>query len=298
MALIEICAVVVFYRHKIAESDSLAMLTELAGSDNSGCRLSKIIAYDNSPDFQPPPSGPRGYEYVGDPANGGVGQAYNHALRVAKQAGCHWLLLLDQDTHVDGPFWAKTVKALSQAAVDDEVAAVVPRVRDGTRMVSPTRIYLGDIQRPVPAELSGVCPFEAAAIGSGVLIRVRFLEEVGGFDPKYWLDAADRKLFAQIWQRRRKVYVSDAVLDHELSIFDFDNRVSEDRYRDILKYEWMFQKECKQRRDHWVLLPRLLFRSAKLLIAARNKQYATITFRHFFTVLSVCLRGTGEVRVP
>lgn len=288
MSLIEICAVVVFYRRKIAESAPLAMLTELAGPENTGCRLSKIIAYDNSPDFQPPSDG-RGYEYVGDAANGGVAPAYNYAMRAAKSSGCTWLLLLDQDTNLDETFWAETTKALNVVVADDQVVAVVPRVREGVRIISPTRISLGDIQRPVEAGHKGVCNFETAAIGSGVLVRLDFMIEVGGFDPKYWLDGADRKLFAQIWQRRRKVYVSGAMLDHELSIFDYDNRVTEGRYRDILKYEWMFQQECKKKRDHVVLLARLLYRSAKLFVRARNKQFALLTLKQSFIVGRSCL---------
>jgi hypothetical protein len=158
-------------------------------------------------------------------------------------------------------------------------------VWDGTRAVSPTRILRGDIQRPLSAGHRGICEFEVAAIGSGILVRCSFLQLIGGFDPKYWLDSADRKLFAQIWAGGGKVYVSEARLEHELSVFDFDRRVSETRYDNILKYEWMFQREYKRKTDHVILLVRLVYRSFRLLLTVQNKKYSVMTIRQCLRVL-------------
>jgi GT2 family glycosyltransferase len=284
----------VFYRRRVADSESLRQLVGLCGAALDGLRLIKIVAYDNSPGPESQEI-PPGVEYVGDLANGGVTAAYNHALKRARLAGADWLWLLDQDTQLTADFWVRTGEAV--AAADASVMAIVPRVWDGGRLVSPTRIKWGDVQRPLAAHEQGRCDFEVAAIGSGVLVRCEFLERMGGFDPKYWLDSADRKLFAQIWETGGRVFVSGATLHHELSVFDFDNRVSETRYGDILKYEWLFQQEYKSRSDHAILALRLLYRTMKLLIIAKNKRFALMTLKQFAPVLrNVVGLGPREVR--
>lgn len=286
MATNSVCAVMVFYRRQVADSRTLRQLVDISLAAGEGLSLVKVIAYDNSPGTQQTGI-PPGVDYVGDPANGGVTAAYNHALKQARLAGAAWLWLLDQDTQLTADFWTQTREAVS--AADATIMAVVPRVWDGARVVSPTRIKRGDVQRPLAAHERGRCDFEVAAIGSGILVRCEFLERIGGFDPKYWLDSADRKLFAQIWKSGGRIFVSDARLDHELSVFDFNNRVSETRYRDILKYEWLFQQECKTRSDHAILALRLLYRTVKLLVIVENKRFAWLTLRQFLLVLRAIL---------
>jgi hypothetical protein len=104
----DICAIIVFYRRRLADSDSLRHLVVHARGSSGACRLAKIVAYDNSPEMQEEDFAADGFDYVGDSANGGVTPAYNHALRQAQVIGATWLLLLDQDTCLPSEFWRQT----------------------------------------------------------------------------------------------------------------------------------------------------------------------------------------------
>jgi len=251
----------------------------MAREGGNGSVLRKIVVYDNAPEAQCMDLNIEGLDYVADARNGGVAQAYNYALKVAKAAGCAWLLLLDQDSQIEEDIFVLTAKALRECERDERIVAIVPHMMDGTTPVSPSRIHLGDVHRPVGREVRGVCEFEVTALGSGTVVNVAFLETIRGFDERYWLDCADRKMFYEIWRSGRRVLVSDVVLRHELSINDYDNRVSESRYENILAYEWMFQRECKKPLDHIVFAVRLLYRTGKLLIVAKNKRHACMTLK-------------------
>src|SRR5580698_1543519 len=206
----DISAVVVLFKRRLDDCVCLSSLAEIVGKEHHGLRLSHIIVYDNSPEFQNAVHLPLGFDYIGDNTNAGVSKAYNCAAANARLLGSNWLLLLDQDTQLRSDFWEKTYTSIADAASDPDVVAIVPRVFDGRRNVSPSRIWFGDIQRPVEARTNGVCLFEITALGSGVLVCLDFLSAIGGFDERYWLDYADRKLFATIWRMKKKVYISEA----------------------------------------------------------------------------------------
>jgi len=166
------------------------------------------------------------------------------------------------------------------------VSAVVPKMRYKDEYFSPSKDLFGGTARPIDMKQHGVCDFKVYAIGSACAVRVDFLQSIGGFNEFYWLDFLDRWLFAVIGARGGKVYVTDSVVDHELSILNYDKFMTEKRYANILKYETVFMKEFKSRTEQYVYYLRLVKRVIYLFFTAGNKNYSLMTLNHLKKVLS------------
>lgn len=276
-----ILAILVVYNRKGDESKTLNSLLENYTRNPAAFRNFKLIIYDNSPVEQKICLAiPFEYEYVHDCNNKGLAAAYNYALTKAI-AACHsWLLLLDQDSSLPEDFIDNLSGDLFRLKRDNTVAAVVPKARYKNVFFSPSRDLFGAILRPIDTRHKGVCAFKVFAIGSASAIRVSFLQSIGGFNEIYWLDGLDRWLFNAINNMGAKVYVTDSIIDHELSIMNYDKFMNEQRYSNILKYETMFIRSFKSKAENCVYYLRLLKRTVYLFITVNNKKYSLMTLRH------------------
>jgi len=275
-----ILAVMVVYKHAIADLATIRSLVAAAPAGLAGRRF-KLVIYDNSPERQPPALGwPFPTEYVHNPANPGVARAYNHAAAIARDEGFDFLLLLDHDSAFTAEYLRRLVETLDAHAGADDIVAFVPRMFHGERLFSPSRVLWGGIHRPIDQSHVGVYRGDIMAIGSCTVVRRSFMEGLGGFNEVFWLDCLDRWLFHMIHARGRQVYVLDAAVRHELSIFDFDRLMNEQRYRNQLTYETLFMRSYRSRLENLVFRVRLLKRALVLLFAARNARYCMITLKH------------------
>ena len=150
---------------------------------------------------------------------------------------------------------------------------------------SPAKDLFGGIIRPIDMRHKGICAFKVFATGSGSAIKVSFLQSIGGFNELYWLDCLDRWLFSTINNMGGKVYVSDSIVDHELSILNYDKFMDEQRYYNILKYEAIFMKSFHSKADNYLYYLRLLKRTVNLFITVKNKRYSLMTLRHLKNTL-------------
>ncbi|MBI4349901.1 MAG: glycosyltransferase [Elusimicrobia bacterium] len=282
-----ICAILIVYNRKAGETRTLkALLRNYAEAPAAFSDL-KLIIYDNSPEaLKAPPALPFESEYVHSAENKGLAEAYNYALGKAAETGRGWLLLLDQDSDLPGDFISALSRELRLAGKDPAVYAVVPKMRYKGEYFSPSKDLFGGTVRPIDMNHKGVCDFKAFAIGSACAVRVSFLRGIGGFDEFYWLDFLDRWLFASINKRGGKVYVTDSVVEHELSILDYDRFMSEKRYANILTYETAFMREFKPGIERYVYYLRLVKRIVYLFFTAGNKSYSLMTLNHLKEVLS------------
>lgn len=269
--------VIVFYQESIAASKTFSTLvTALKGRDAGGIDL---ILYDNSPEkqeFSAADYPGLHLSYVHDPRNLGIATAYNYALAQALENGSEWLLLFDHDTEVTENYAEKFCSAVE---ADAAIAAVVPKINSGGTMISP--VYSDSLRpltekRPQP----GVQDTPVMAINSGSLLRVSFLQEIGGFNEAFPLDYLDHWLFHEIYARGKKVLLEDVILEHELSVMDY-NSVSFNRYKSILDAEAKFYAEYKTE-----LLgsykKQLFKRLMKQLLLVKNKKIALYTLRRLF----------------
>jgi GT2 family glycosyltransferase len=263
---IDLCVVVVLYNCTINSSStcrSILQQTFIEPNDT-------FVIYDNSPSSDLGSHTPRGWEIVVDPNNGGLFTAYNFAVSRAKSKGCPWVLLLDQDTELPSDFLATVHEDLLRMQKETDVVAIVPTVKAGNRQVSPMLPRLG---REIPFDRRSIVESSWLwAINSGTCLRIDFIESIGGFSSLFWLDFLDHWLFKMINNSRKRVYVSNMVLQHELSVSNMDNGLTVNRYKNVLKAEREFTNRYLPTSWRYALVPRLIARSLKHLIVTRNKR--------------------------
>jgi len=277
----KLTAVVVFYKQNPEQSKTFQTLRASLFSKVEYLQDIDLILYDNSPTAHS--LDPLGYEgisitYQHDPRNLGIATAYNYAWSRAKENNSDWLLLFDHDTEVTVEY---IDKMLSLPTLDQEVAAVVPRIMSENVMISP--VYSHSL-RPLQLESPkpGIQEKPVMAINSGALIRTDFLTDLNGFNKEFPLDYLDHWLFYEIYRIGKKVFLLDVTLEHELSVMDY-SRVSFARYQSILDSEMAFYQNY-----HKELYPsyrkQLGKRFLKQLLTVKNKKIAMYTLKRLFSM--------------
>lgn len=278
-------AVVVLYRLRPAQSPTIATLARSYQLLRQDRLKLELFIYDNSPQSQPLDVRlPFAHRYVHDPLNGGLAAAYNLALYSDPQDPERWLLLLDQDTALPEDFLEQSLKALEKIGPDQQVAAAVPRIFQEGRPISPAIITTGRVS-PVKEIGEGIAREGLTAINSGVLVRKNFLREIKGFNPKFKLDYLDHWLFSEIGRIGKSVYVTGAVVKHDLSVSHIESRVSKDRYLSILDSETLFYRDYAGGGNFACHLMVLALRSLGHLVRGRWG-FFLMTVKHWFGVLA------------
>lgn len=208
----------------MALPDSSTYLALQACADHISKRFSQfeLLVYDNSPSpAQMEAGAPLQYAYVHDPGNGGLAAAYNSGLEAALAHRSDWLLLLDQDTELTPAYFRALSGFAAELADRQAIAAAVPVITSRGVIVSPATERWTGRMKP----LTTVDPVQErlplVAINSGVIARVAFLQQIGGFDHTFWLDFLDHWLFEEIRLRQKEVVVLPTVIKHSLSLSDF-----------------------------------------------------------------------------
>ncbi|MCL6572528.1 MAG: glycosyltransferase [Bacillus sp. (in: Bacteria)] len=277
----KITMVIVFYKQNFEESKTFQTLKSTLFSKKQSVNDIELILYDNSPlkqDFNPLTYEGIHISYIHDSRNLGIATAYNHAWSEAKENGSQWLLLLDHDTELTDAY-INGVLNTPNLAVD--VAAVVPKISSEKTMISPVYSHSLRPLKEVRPE-TGLQEHPVMAINSGALIRIDFLNEIGGFNEKFPLDYLDHWLFFEIYEKGKKVWLIDVILEHELSVMDY-SRVSLHRYQGILDSEMSFYQNYKKD-----LYPsyrtQLTKRFLKQVLTVKNKKIAMYTFKRLFSM--------------
>lgn len=187
--------VIVLYNIKLYKSTSYQSLL-------SGKRIDLFI-YDNSPvaqhacsDFE---SKDNNIVYIHDPYNGGLSKAYNMAAAYAERQGYEWLLLLDQDTIFPEEILDEYARAVTHYP---NIHLFAPKLVSTTGApFSPFRYRFktgnGVFLNPGIHNLNKYIP-----VNSGMMVRVRAFETVGGYNEEVFLDFSD----CQFVERYRRYY--------------------------------------------------------------------------------------------
>jgi GT2 family glycosyltransferase len=254
----DVLAVIVLY--KMRPNESAAFRTLMAARSVLPRQSDvRVLLYDNSSDAYDPGTLPAGVQYEAQRRNAGLAAAYNRALALAEGEGCTWLLTLDQDTTLPLNFLSQMRDSARNFESDDRVAAIVPRVTDAGRAVSPVIVKLFGEQY-LSSTVTGISNGEIRALNSASLFRVSGLKKIGGYDPYFWLDFVDTSVFRKLYLQGRRVYVAGNIqVEHSLSLFHRGD-LAPDRFRNILKAECAFSDLYDGRRGGLVLTVRLLGR--------------------------------------
>ena len=282
----KILAILVLYNCKISESKTIASLLKGYSYNSQVFDFFKLIIYDNGLNDQKVSLTVNfKNEYVHQPENAGVAVAYNFALKEAIAQQYDWILLLDQDSNLPENFITNLFTTCSDIKRNNKVVAIIPKIFYRGHFFSPSKVLYGGVHRPIDYNHRGICNFQVTTIASGVLLRTSFIQEIGGFNELYWLDWLDMWIFNSIHASGSKVYVTDSIIEHELSILNLDKFMNENRYRNILKYEAIFMRSHKSKYENYIYFLRLARRSLSLLFAATNKNYSIITLRHLISLV-------------
>lgn len=270
--------VIVLYNQKIDECNTVRTLRNLDFSKES-IKDIELIIYDNSSTKQSPSSLSDfdwQFSYIHDPRNLGIATAYNYALEVANQNGSEWLLLFDHDTKVTQEF-CDSIFNLNK--IDQDIVSVVPKIVSNQVMISPV---FSDTLRPLYTQRpkEGIQERPVMAINSASLLRVSFLNEIGGFSTEFPLDYLDHWIYHEINSKGYKILLLSEELEHELSVLDYSN-VSLKRYKSILDSEISFYKKYKNELFR-AYRNQLLKRFAKQIVLVKDKKIAFYTLRQIF----------------
>jgi glycosyltransferase involved in cell wall biosynthesis len=277
---VKVMVVIVLYR--IAPQDSPAFRSVMAARERFGRETGevRVLLWDNSPAAGAGENLPDGVAYFPDESNSGLVTAYNRAMEWAELHGAEWLLTLDQDTAVAADFFVKMASAASASTRYAGVAAIVPQIAAEGRQLSPNWFQFGGIPRWYRSGYIGVPAEPVFAFNSGAMLRVDALKQVGGYDPRFWLDNSDAMIFSKLHEHGKRVYVAgDIQVEHEFSMKDMQNRMSAARYQNALFAETAFWDIRMNRLAGWERTLRLIVRMAKHWMRGDSAELRRITWR-------------------
>jgi glycosyltransferase involved in cell wall biosynthesis len=238
---IRLIAIIVLYEMKALDSISYKTLLASASNIPLGSLNLKILLYDNTPTGIPPDGLPQHIKYYKGSRNNGLAEAYNTAAEVAASEGYEWLLTLDQDTSLPLHFLSRVAEIATEIADRPAIAAIVPQIIGGDRMLSPNWFWQGAIPRWFIEGYVGIPTQTTFAFNSASTIRVSALRQVGGYNPLFWLDSSDHNIFRQFSKFGKYIYIAgDIQVDHDFSMLATEHRMSPERYRNILLAETAF----------------------------------------------------------
>jgi GT2 family glycosyltransferase len=282
MNFVKLLVVIVIYNETITETKTYSSFIKSIISGNLSNNI-ELMIYDNSIESQQNIilTTPFNTMYIHDPSNGGLSKAYNCALSYANDQNMDWLLLLDQDSELSFSFIETLLKNIKKVQNDEHIAAIVPKVFANNIVISPFFIGLGGTFKQISHFDFIYNDSEVGAINSGSLIRVSFLQAIGGFNQTLWLDMLDLWLFHEIYLYDKKILVTSNPINHNLSVLDYST-ISYQRYNNIITSENYFYRYHKGFYDLFFFKLRLFCRFTKQVIVRRRLSIALLTFRRIF----------------
>ena len=264
LSRLRVTAVIVLYRMKASESPafrSVMIAREQIGSISADVG---VLLWDNSPAPDSHGDLPEGVQYFADESNSGLASPYNRALAWAVEHKSEWLLTLDQDTAVPPDFFLKMATAAQESSRYAGVGAIVPQIAVGRRQLSPNYFVFGAIPHWYRTGYLGVPGELVSAFNSGSMLSTAALTQVGGYDPRFWLDNSDAMIFSKLHEYGKRVYVAgDIQVEHEFSMKDMQRRMSSERYRNVMFAETAFWDLRMNRAAGWERTLRLALRLVK-----------------------------------
>ncbi len=276
--LLELHAVVVLYNCKMSESETLKTLNKSLTYFNEKL---DVLIYDNSLIVEEEVYFKKlNIKYIHNPSNPGIASAYNYAIKIANQDKKKWLLLLDQDTFLPENYFSILSGSMQENVHDNNLICFMPRVVSiQGDPISPSVMSIGGYCKPINEVVLGIQSASVTGINSGTVIRIRFIESLNGFSEKYPLDMLDHWFFNLANKYKKKIYVIGTSIVHNLSVLSFEESVSVQRYKTILRAEKEFFKSNMF--NFVAYKARLTVRLIKQF-SFKNKEYSRISVKAIF----------------
>jgi glycosyltransferase involved in cell wall biosynthesis len=206
-------AVLVIYRQSLEESATFQSLSAVVRELPQPLTL---LVYDNSPSpVGRPGAGPYpgwDIQYVHDPTNPGISQAYLTGALMASDRSKRWLLLLDQDTRFPPEALDRYLSAIAH---HPGVSLFAPVLTSGGRVISPCRYRFKLGFRLTRVEPGPQPLADLSVLNSGMCIAVAEYLAVGGHDVRIALDFADHEFIERFKECHHTFVVVNTVCGHD-----------------------------------------------------------------------------------
>ncbi len=284
--------VIVLYKTKLKDSSTYNTLNVSLKSSIVADSID-VVVYDNSPEAHLVESTDLlNVVYYHDASNGGISKAYNYALSIAQENEIDWLLLLDQDSELPLDFIDNCLSDLRLHHDNFLIAAIVPTVYCGSKLISPCKVGWGGKLFPIKDHSTRVPLYEITAINSGALVKVAFLDSIGGFSNEFWLDMLDHWLFRTIYCKEMNVVVGHNKIYHDLSINNY-SKISLERYQNIISAESHFSLTHRSVLHRTVFRIRLAVRVLKFIFIHKRTDLSSMTLSYVFkgVMFFICIQN-------
>ena len=260
-----------------------------------------ILVADNTPGGQSFDNLPPSVQYVAFPDNPGLVVPYRHAIAQAELEGFEWILTLDQDTELPLHFLSRIARYARDYSNDERVAGIVPRIFDHGRAISPFRFVGGFLPLVTGRRTGGLLEPHTSALNSASLLRISALSRVDGYDGSFPLNNSDTALFHRLdCAGYRIVLAHEVVVRHELAILSRGNRMTVERYRQLLIDERNFYDLHMSGLARCERLIRLVGRLGKSWVEKEDPAFRRVTFSEvetrLFSSRAVRIREQSQLR--
>lgn len=253
---------------------NLNLLKNLKGQD--------ILVYDNSKNKQEVKE--KIYYYYNSD-NPGVSKAYNYGIRLARKLKKKYVLLLDHDTMFNLDSLNEYMK-MSTKYGEDYIYA--PIIGGNSKIYSPfieTKVR-NIIQDPDTFKYEEEYKLDnKSLINSGLMIPLKIIEMIGGFNDKIKLDFSDIYFISKYKEFRNEVILVNIKLEHGLSGDEGLNKVKElNRFRYYCNGAREFKKssELKLKLNLFVL-----FRMLRLMMKYKSFIPIGIVTRYYLGEVTI-----------
>ena len=265
--------VIVLYENKLATTPNYQLFIKLLNQGNY-----TLLVYDNSKQVQVDQLfSKENVYYIHNKSNPGLAKAYNEAKKLMFKINADFLLLLDQDTLLSEDY----IQKIECVYPKKEIGAFVPLIQCKGRQISPVfngNYASGQSSVPEAGEYEAVM-----AINSGTLLPREILEGIGEFNNEFPLDYLDHWLFWEINQKHKKIQVINTVLEHDLSVLDYQT-ISFERYNSIILSETLFYKKY-QTKQFSAYKRHLILRGIKQFLMVKNRKIWRRTLTEYLKLM-------------
>lgn len=274
-----IFVVIVLYKTKLEDSRTIKSLSLYLKNNID------IFVFDNSPNPQYNKEffthGIFNVHYQCNTLNPGLAFAYNEALKYASLYNKEWILLLDQDTFITHEYFEE-INFVNLQFFSPNVVAIIPKVVSlNNKLISPSKMFLGGICRPINLN-NGIVKSSITGINSGTILRVNYMKSINGFRLDFPLDMLDHWYFREIFKNNKDVFLLKSLIKQDLSVSNnFENNISLDRYKMMLNSEYLFVSE--QGVFGEIIFRLRLFLKIIRQIKYRNSSYYKYSLNRFFS---------------
>lgn len=169
--------------------------------------------------------------------------AYEFALQCALKNQAKWLLLLDQDSHIDAVF-AQEINGFLKNKSNTIYAAAVTKLFNNNTQLSPI-VYKAArgpflFYKPFNSNHKLLSTHCVSAYNSCSVLNVAALSKIGGFNTDFPLDMLDHSYFYAFFKANYPIYVFGSKVQHALSLRNKNEMMPLKRYNDYVAAQQRF----------------------------------------------------------